>query len=329
VRLCRRRFWKGEYEHDKLCAYQTLYECLETLSGLIAPIAPFFADWLFVNLNSVSGRMKNESIHHELFPVCNERVINTDLEKRMQLAQDASSLILSIRKKVNIKVRQPLQKVFIPAMDAAMISNIKMAEDIIKSETNIKEIEILDANNDFIRKKAKANFKTLGKKLGAKMKWAATEIDKFDNSLIEKVQSGDYILNNEEVKNGEEPIIINVEDIEISTDSRPGYEVAGKGILTVALDITITQDLQNEGNARELVNRIQSVRKENNYDLTDRIVVKLSENAELQSSIIKFKDYICREILADTLEFEANLISGIPIEVNEVPLILSIHKKTN
>jgi len=329
VRLCRRRFWKGEYEHDKLCAYQTLYECLETLAGLIAPVAPFFADWLFVNLNAVSGRMKNESIHHELFPICNDQVINADLEKRMQLAQDASSLILSIRKKVNIKVRQPLQKVFIPAMDAAMISNIKMAEDIIKSETNIKEIEILDANNDFIRKKAKANFKTLGKKLGAKMKWAATEIEKFDNSLIEKVQSGDYILNSEEVKNGEEPIIINVEDIEISTDSIPGYEVAGKGILTVALDITITQDLQNEGNARELVNRIQSVRKENNYELTDRIVVKLSENAELQTSIIKFKDYICREILADTLEFEANLISGIPIEVNEVPLILSVHKKTN
>jgi isoleucyl-tRNA synthetase len=329
VRLCRRRFWKGEYEHDKLCAYQTLYECLETLSGLIAPIAPFFADWLFVNLNAVSGRMKNESIHHELFPVCNDSVINSDLEKRMQLAQDASSLILSIRKKVNIKVRQPLQKVFIPAMDAAMVSNIKLAEDIIKSETNIKEIEILDANNDFIRKKAKANFKTLGKKLGAKMKWAATEIEKFDNTLIEKVQSGDYILNNEEVKNGEEPIIINVEDIEISTDSIPGYEVAGKGILTVALDITITQELQNEGNARELVNRIQSVRKENNYELTDRIVVKLSENAELQTSIIKFKDYICREILADSLEFEANLISGIPIEVNEVPLILSVHKKTN
>jgi isoleucyl-tRNA synthetase len=329
VRLCRRRFWKGEYEHDKLCAYQTLYECLETLAGLIAPVAPFFADWLFVNLNAVSGRMKNESIHHELFPVCNESVINADLEKRMQLAQDASSLILSIRKKVNIKVRQPLQKVFIPAMDAAMISNIKMAEDIIKSETNIKEVEILDANNDFIRKKAKANFKTLGKKLGPKMKWAATEIEKFDNALIEKVQSGDFILNNDGVKNGEEPIIINVEDIEISTDSIPGYEVAGKGILTVALDITITQELQNEGNARELVNRIQSVRKENNYELTDRIVVKLSENAELQASIIKFKDYICREIQADTLEFEANLISGIPIEVNEVPLILSIHKKTN
>jgi isoleucyl-tRNA synthetase len=296
---------------------------------LIAPIAPFFADWLFVNLNAVSGRMKNESIHHELFPVCNDSMISTDLEKRMQLAQDASSLILSIRKKVNIKVRQPLQKVFIPAMDATMVSNIKLAEEIIKTETNIKEVEILDANNDFIRKKAKANFKTLGKKLGAKMKWAANEIEKFDNALIEKVQLGDYILNSDAVNNGEEPIIINAEDIEISTDSIPGYEVAGKGILTVALDITITQDLQNEGNARELVNRIQSVRKENNYDLTDRIVVKLSENAELQSSIIKFKDYICREILADTLEFEANLISGIPIEVNEVPLTLSVHKKTN
>ena len=330
VRLCRRRFWKGEYQHDKLCAYQTLYECLETLTKLIAPIAPFFADWLFNNLNNVTSRFENKSVHHTLFPVCDEKAIQIDLEKRMQLAQDASSLILSIRKKVNIKVRQPLQKVFIPAMDAEMMRNIKLAEDIIKTETNIKEVEILDSKNDFIRKKAKANFKTLGKKLGAKMKWAATEIEKFDNVLIEKVQTGPYLLNEDLVKNGEEPIIITEEDLEIITDSIPGYEIAGKGILTVALDITISQVLQNEGNAREFINRIQNIRKESGYELTDRIIVTVSENAELQPSLMEFKTYICREILADELEFDsASANSGIPIEVNDVSLNVSVHKKTN
>jgi isoleucyl-tRNA synthetase len=329
VRLCRRRFWKGEYEHDKICAYQTLYECLETISCLVAPIAPFFADWLFHNLNTVTRRFENESVHHTLFPKINPSAIQPDLEKRMKIAQEASSLILSIRKKVNIKVRQPLQKVFIPALDATMANHIRMVEEIIKTETNIKEIEILDAKNDFIRKKAKANFKTLGKKLGAKMKWAALEIESFDNVKIEKVQEGPFLLNASLVEKGEEPILITEEDLEIITDEIPGFEIAGKGTLTVALDINITQSLQNEGNARELVNRIQSIRKEQGFELTDRIEVKISENAELQTSLMDFKDYICREILADSLEFIPRLESGIPIEVNEIPLKIDVHNKSN
>jgi len=186
VRLCRRRFWKGEYEHDKICAYQTMYECLETLSKLIAPIAPFFADWLFNNLNKATGLHDTGSVHHLYFPKTEESFINQGLETRMQLAQDACSLILSLRKKVNIKVRQPLQKVFIPAADAEMVDNIRLVEDIIKAETNIKEVEILDAGNDFIRKKAKANFKTLGKKLGPLMKWAAAEIKKWTMPPLRK-----------------------------------------------------------------------------------------------------------------------------------------------
>ena len=327
VRLCRRRFWKGEYEHDKKCAYQTLYECLETVSQLIAPIAPFFADWLFNNLNQTTQKFKQQSVHHCLFPVANEESINTDLEKRMLIAQDASSLILSIRKKVNIKVRQPLQKVFIPALDAEMAKNIKQVEDIIKSETNIKEIELLDAGNDFIRKRAKANFKTLGKKLGAKMKWAANEIEKFDNAIIEKVQAGEYVLNAEMVEKGEEPIIISGEDLEIITDSIPGFEIAGKGNLTVALDITITQVLQNEGNAREFINRIQSIRKEQNFELTDKINVVVGENEELTPSLIEFKAYICREILAESLEFQPAFTSNQTIEVNDVALYISVNKK--
>lgn len=326
VRLCRRRFWKGEYEHDKISAYQTLYECLETISRLIAPIAPFFGDWLYQNLNNATKRFEFESVHHSYYPKADEAVIYPALEKRMQLAQDASSLVLSLRKKVNIKVRQPLQKIFIPALDSEMASNIKLIEDIIKTETNIKEVEILDADNDFIRKKAKANFKTLGKKLGAKMKWAADEIAKFDNAAIDKVLEGNYVLNPDRAKD-EDEIIINSEDLEVITDEIPGYEIASKGSLTVALDVTITDLLQKEGNAREFVNRVQNIRKDSGFELTDRIDVKVSENAALHDSIIEFKDYICAEILADSLEFVAHTDGGTQIEVNDATLTVNVLKK--
>ncbi|GAB2836307.1 isoleucine--tRNA ligase [Ferruginibacter profundus] len=327
VRLCRRRFWKGEYEQDKICAYQTLYECLETLSLLIAPIAPFFADWLFVNLNEVSNRFANESVHHVLFPEVKEAVINADLEKRMQLAQDASSLILSLRKKVNIKVRQPLQKVSIPVIDKEMVERIKLVEDIIKAETNIKEIEILAEDNNFIRKKAKANFKTLGKKLGAKMKWAADKIVKFDNATIDKVQEGNYLLNSDHATKGEEEIYISAEDLEVSTDEIPGFEVANKGALTVALDIVISDELKKEGDAREFVNRIQNIRKESGFNLTDRIIVKVSANEGLQASFSEYKSYICAEILADSLEFLPEINDGNAIEINESIVNVNVIKK--
>ncbi len=327
VRLCRRRFWKGEYEHDKIAAYQTLYECLETISKLIAPIAPFFADWLYSNLNNITGRMEDASVHHSLYPVSDATVINASLEKRMQLAQDASSLVLSLRKKVNIKVRQPLQKIFIPAQDAEMIANIKQIEDIIKTETNIKEIEILAADNDFIRKKAKANFKTLGKRLGAKMKWAATEIEKMDDATIAKVQEGNYILKDDSIAKDEEQININAEDIDVITDEIPGYEIAIKGPLTVALDITITDELQKEGNAREFVNKVQTIRKESGFELTDRISVQIAENEALQASIMEYKSYICAEILADSIDFLPQIVDGIQVEVNESTLTMNVLKK--
>ena len=327
VRLCRRRFWKGEYEHDKICAYQTLYECLEVLSQLMAPVAPFFADWLFNNLNAVSGRFTVASVHHSDFPRADESVIDTDLEKRMQLAQDTSSLILSLRKKVNIKVRQPLQKVFIPALDSTMAERIQQVADIIKAETNIKEVDILAADNDFIRKKAKANFKTLGKRLGGKMKWAAEQIAGFDNTLINRVMEEPYTLNPEDAAKGGEPIIITGEDLEVSTDAIPGYEVAVKGQLTVALDIVITDDLKMEGDAREFVNRVQNIRKESDFNLTDRIDVQVLENAGLQPSLIQYKDYICAEILADSLAFLPVLNAGTEIEVNDVTLKVNILKK--
>jgi len=327
VRLCRRRFWKGEYELDKICAYQTLYECLETLSRLIAPVAPFFADWMFNNLNEVTHMHHEQSVHHTLFPVVNENVIQPLLEKRMQLAQDASSLILSLRKKENIKVRQPLQKAFISAMDAAMAKNIGLVANIIKTETNIRAIDILEAGNNFIQKKAKANFKTLGKKLGSKMKWAADEIANFSNTEIEKVQSGTMVLNTEAVKAGEEAIIISEEDLEITTNAIPGYKIVTKGSLTVALDINISDVLKKEGEAREFVNRIQNLRKDSNFSLTDRIKVQVSQNETMQHSLMEFKDYICGEILADTLDFVPTISNGTQIEVNDILLNVNISKK--
>ncbi|MEO5892116.1 MAG: isoleucine--tRNA ligase [Ferruginibacter sp.] len=326
VRLCRRRFWKGEYEQDKISAYQTLYECLETLTRLMAPIAPFFAEWLFLNLNNVTGRFMKESVHHTDFPVVNQAFIDTDLEKRMQLAQDAASLILSLRKKVNIKVRQPLQKVFIPAMDVEMASRIKRVEDIIKAETNVKEIDVLGAENDFIQKKAKANFKTLGKKLGPKMKWAAEEISKFTNATIDKVLEEGYILNTDYISKNEEPITITSEDLEVSTDEIKGYEVANKGSLTVALDITISDNLKKEGDAREFVNKIQNIRKDSGLELTDRINVSVLENAGMQLSLNQYKDYICAEILADSLAFYPFLNEGTEIEVNNAILKVNVLK---
>ncbi len=327
VRLCRRRFWKGEYEHDKICAYQTLYECLETLSKLMAPVAPFFADWLYSNLNEVSNRFTKESVHLLDYPKANDAIIDIDLEKRMQLAQDACSLVLSVRKKVNIKVRQPLQKLLIPALDADMAIRLKKVEDIIKAETNVKEIDILGAENDFIKRKAKANFKTLGKKLGLKMKWAADAIARFDSATIDKVLSGEYLLNPGYLAANEAPIIISGEDMEVSTDEIPGYEVANKGSLTAALDVTITPALKQEGDAREFVNKIQTIRKESGFALTDRIFIEVLENEAVQPALIHFKDYICAEILADSLAFIPVLATGSEIDVNNAILKVNVLKK--
>ncbi len=326
VRLSRRRFWKGEFGHDKKCAYQTLYECLQTISRLIAPISPFFADWLY---NNLSGQNNNTiaSVHLTDYPVSNTSIINNDLEERMKLAQDVSSLILSVRKKVNIKVRQPLQKAFIPALDKNTEERIKQVEDIIKAETNIKNIEVLSSDNDFIRKKAKANFKSLGKKLGSKMKWAADQIAKFNNIEIDLLQKEAILLNKNYAETGESPIYIYLEDVEVSTDEIPGYELASKGSLTVALDISITDDLKKEGDAREFVNRIQNIRKERDFDLTDRIIVKIKQNEPLQASLNQYKDYICAEILADSLDFSTQITNGTEIEVNDITLTVNVLKK--
>lgn len=323
VRLCRRRFWKGEYEQDKICAYQTLYECLETITRLIAPISPFFSDAVFQNLNAVTGRFNAESVHHVDFPVADESVIDELLEERMQLAQDASSLVLSLRKKVNIKVRQPLQKVLIPALNASMKEQLQKVEDLVKAEVNIKEIEYLSPDNTFISKKIKPNFVALGKKLGPKMKAVSAALAQFtqeDIAVLEK--EGQYNL----PVDGE-PVILQTTDVEISSEDIPGWTVANKGSLTVALDVTITPELEAEGNAREFVNRIQKIRKDSGFELTDRVSLKVAAANGMKDSLAQFKDYICAEILADSLDFEAEIPEGIQIDINDVLLNVIVLKK--
>ena len=321
VRLCRRRFWKGEYEQDKIAAYQTLYECLETLLKLIAPIAPFFCDAIYQNLNEVTGREKAKSIHHTNYPKANLSVIDVDLEERMQIAQDTCSLVLSIRKKVNIKVRQPLQKVMIPVLNPKMKSQLFLVEDLIKSEVNVKEIQLITETEGIIEKKAKANFKTLGSKLGANMKEAANIIAAFNQQQIAEVEeNGEIDL---EIKN--QTYKIQIADLEIVAEDIPGWSVAAKGKLTVALDINISEELKKEGNAREFINRIQSIRKESGFELTDRIEVKVKDNNNLVGSINEYKNYICGEILADKITW-VPAIEGTTIEVNETLLEVLVTK---
>lgn len=335
VRLCRRRFWKParaengianpEDVQDKIAAYQTLFECLTTVSKLMAPIAPFFADWIFRNLNG-GNEGGATSVHLSDFPVAESKVIDRGLEARMTLAQDISSLILSLRKKVNIKVRQPLQKVIIPSLGEEFEQQLAGGIPIIKSETNIKEVELLPVDNNFIRKKAKANFKTLGKRLGARMKWAAEKIQQLDNEQISEVVNGRLVLNPDYKETGEEPVYITAEDVELSTNEIQGYEIAIKGTLTVALDLELTGELRSEGYSRELVNRVQNLRKVHKLEITDKIVLIVEEKNGVKDIISDFNEYICAEILARQIDFVPELVDGEEIEVNDDILTVKINK---
>lgn len=323
VRLCRRRFWKGEYEQDKISAYQTLYECLETVIQLTAPIAPFFSDAVFSNLNSVSGKHQVASIHHANFPVANDSFIDAGLEERMQLAQDVCSLVLSLRKKVNIKVRQPLQKILIPVLDPAMQDQLVLIQDLITAEVNVKEIEYLTETEGIIKKKIKPNFKALGTKMGAKMKAAGAAITAMTGAQIATLEkTGEILLSIE----GEE-LSIALTEVDITAEDIPGWSVASKGSLTVALDITISPDLQQEGDAREFVNRVQNIRKESGFALTDRIFVTLEHCDRLKESIVKYNDYICREILADSINWVDEVANATELDVNDNLLKVSITKQ--
>ncbi len=301
VRLCRRRFWKGDYTEDKISAYQTLYTCLETVAVLGSPIAPFYLDQLFLDLNSTSGKHKVDSVHIADFPVANENAIDTDLEERMGIAQKVSSMVLSLRKKEQIKVRQPLQRIMVPVLDQDFARRIEAVKDIILSEVNIKDIELLEDTTGVLVKKIKPNFKTIGPKYGKHMKAIAGMVNQWNESDIQQVEqnngwTGDI--------NGES-VSLDLADFEIITDDIPGWLVTSEGGLTVALDITLTDTLKSEGIARELINRIQNYRKESGLDVMDKIQLTFDANEMVRSAIQSNETYICNEVLATSIAFGA------------------------
>jgi isoleucyl-tRNA synthetase len=325
VRLCRRRFWKGEYSKDKIAAYQTLYECMEVIAQIASPIAPFFMDRLYTDLNQVTGRLKAESVHLSDFPECNHDLIDKNLEERMELAQKISSMILSIRKKENIRVRQPLQKIQIPVLDDSFRKKIEAVKELILSEVNVKEIDFVDESQTQIVKNLKLNFKTLGKKCGKHMKAVQAYAAEHGTEIIRSIEkTGKYSVNVDG-----EAYLIETEDVEIIPVDIPGWKVANEGPLTVALDIVISDGLREEGLARELVNRIQTLRKDKDFDVTDRISVKIKSNNALDASVNNNLNYICSETLASSLEVVNELSSehAVLVEVDgEIRTLISIAK---
>ena len=320
VRLCRRRFWKGDYTEDKISAYQTLYTCLDTVAKLSAPIAPFFMDRLYQDLNAVTGKDKAESVHLSDFPVADESKIDTDLVEKTHLAQSITSMVFSLRKKENIKVRQPLQKVMIPVLDKKTESQILAVADLIKQEVNVKELQLINAEeaSTLIVKQIKPNFKVLGAKLGKDMKTVGAEISAMSSEQIATLE-----------KEGKMNIAgheITIDDVEILTKDIPGWTVTSEGRITVALDLTVTDELRAEGVAREFVNRIQNLRKDKDFDLMDRISIQLEENNPFKSEINANNSYISAEVLANKIEFVDSLSQADEIEINDVYFKININR---
>jgi isoleucyl-tRNA synthetase len=324
VRLCRRRFWKGEYSEDKIAAYQTLYTCLETVALLSSPIAPFYADQLFNDLNSVTKRHATDSVHLANFPVAIENHIDTYLEEKMELAQKVSSMVLALRKKQDIKVRQPLQKIMLPVLDPKFKEQVDAVSELILSEVNVKQLEYLPEDSDILVKSIKPNFKTLGKKYGKHMKAISALVSTFGQKEIAGIErSGSYTFENEG-----ETITMDREDFEISSKDIPGWLVASEGRITVALDITITDELRQEGLAREVVNRIQTLRKERGLELTDKISIEIQRHDSLNHAIENNFSYICSETLAINLELVDSVNgNGVEVEVDDsITTRISIEK---
>jgi len=324
VRLNRKRYWGGEYDEDKLSAYQTLYTCLETVARLMAPIAPFFADRLFLDLNAVTNKDTNESVHLADFPECNEALMDINLEACMQLAQQTSSLILALRRKADKKVRQPLSKAIIPASDETTYKQLIYIADLVKAEVNIKELEIIpaDTNMESLVKKIKPNFKTLGKKYGKQMKEIAQAMTTFGAVEIAEIElKGEYIL---ALPTGNVQLLI--EDVEIITEDMPGWLVANEGKLTVALDITMTDALAREGIARELVNRIQNIRKSNGYEIVDKIIVEIESRPEISDAVSEFATFIATQTLANSVILVSTLKEFIDLEFDDYSVKISVTK---
>lgn len=320
VRLCRRRFWKGDYSDDKISAYQTLYTCLETVAKLSAPIAPFFMDQLYQDLNKVTGKDNAESIHLTDFPVADESLIDQDLVEKTHLAQSITSMVFSLRKKENVKVRQPLQKVLVPVLDSKSEAQIMAVSELIKQEVNVKELQLINAEeaSHLIVKQIKPNFKALGPKLGKDMKTVGGEIASLGTEQISSLEKEGKI----EVQGYE----ITLSDVEISTKDIPGWTVTSDGKTTVALDLTLTDELKSEGIAREFINRIQNLRKEKDFDLTDRIGIFIEENSPFLNDIKKNEEYISSEVLSDKIEIVSSLSNFNEIEIDDVNFKINVEK---
>ncbi|PIF44131.1 isoleucyl-tRNA synthetase [Chryseobacterium sp. 52] len=320
VRLCRRRFWKGDYSDDKISAYQTLYTCLETVAKLSAPIAPFFMDQLYQDLNKVTGKENVESVHLTDFPVADESLIDQDLVEKTHLAQNITSMVFSLRKKENMKVRQPLQKVLVPVLDAKTEEQILAVADLIKQEVNVKELQLINAEeaSHLIVKQIKPNFKALGPKLGKDMKTVGGEIANFNTDQIATLEKEGKI----DIQGYE----ITLDDVEISTKDIPGWTVTSDGKITVALDLTLTEELKSEGIAREFINRIQNLRKEKNFELTDRIKISIEENSPFIEDVRKNEEYISSEVLSNKIEIVSSLSNFNEIEIDEVNFKINVEK---
>ena len=322
VRLCRRRFWKGEYAQDKISAYQTLYTCMLTVAKLGAPVAPFFMDRLYKDLTKATQQEAVESVHLANFPTYNEVVVDKALEAKMKSAQTISSLVLSLRAKEKIKVRQPLQKIMIPVLDATQKEAILAVSDLIKSEVNVKEIQLLDDASGILVKQIKPNFKALGPKFGKDMKLVSSAIQKFGQEDIATIEKEGAIS----IEINEKNITLEAADVEISSKDIEGWLVANAEGLTVALDVTITDDLRKEGISRELVNRIQNARKDSGLEVTDKIKLTLLNFADLQESIAANENYIKAETLTNDLVFVDDLQNGIDIEFDTIKSRMLIEK---
>ncbi|SMG43511.1 Isoleucyl-tRNA synthetase [Marivirga sericea] len=321
VRLNRKRFWKGEYNEDKKAAYQSLYECLESIAILSAPIAPFYMDNLFQSLNTISGRMKEESVHLVDFPIADESIIDKDLEERMFLAQHISSLTHSIRKAQKIKVRQPLHKILVPVLSAKNRQQIEAVEDLIISEVNVKSIEYIDDASGVLVKNVKPNFRKLGQHFGPKMKAVTQIINQWGQEEIAKIEQNNAF----EIQVDGENHTLTLEDVEISSQDIPGWSVASEAGITVALDISLDDDLKREGFARDLVNRIQNLRKEKGLEVQDKIAVAVKKGNDLvDTAISQNKDYICSETQAVSLDLAENLTETTTLEIDDLIVELSL-----
>lgn len=324
VRLNRKRYWGGEIDDDKLAAYQTLYTCLETVARLMAPIAPFYAEQLFLDLNAVTKKDNSLSVHLAKFPTADDSLIDTHLEECMQLAQQSSSMILALRRKAEKKVRQPLSKAVVPAPDEQTYQQMLYIADLVKAEVNVKEIEVIpaDADMDNLIKKIKPNFKTLGKKYGKLMKEIANAMSGLSKSDISSIERNGKLM----LTVQGETVEILTEDVEIITEDMPGWLVANEGKLTVALDITVTDALLKEGIARELVNRIQNIRKSSNFDITDKINVIIESRDEIKEAVVEFASYIATQTLADKVELTDSLPQGTELDFEDYQVKIEVTK---